>query len=164
MAIWSNLAGTVTGFIRLGLTGVRLKNDAGTLAVRNADDTADSAVTASKVNVSGDAIDINSDAAATAADWKYTLQRPATGMTADVTLTLPVDDGTADQVLKTDGAGILAWVSATAAAVGIAGENKYTASVNYTIAAGNNASSIGPITINSGVTVTVPSGSRWVIF
>lgn len=41
MAIWSNLAGTVTGFIRLGLTGVRLKNSAGELAVRNAGDTAD---------------------------------------------------------------------------------------------------------------------------
>ena len=40
MAIWSNLAGTVTGYIRLGLTGPRLKNSAGELAVRNAGDTA----------------------------------------------------------------------------------------------------------------------------
>lgn len=40
MAAWSNLAGTVTGFLRLGLTGVRLKNEAGALAVRNAGDTA----------------------------------------------------------------------------------------------------------------------------
>lgn len=30
---------------------------------------------------------------------------------SDYTLTLPVDDGTADQVLKTDGAGVLSWVS-----------------------------------------------------
>ena len=28
---------------------------------------------------------------------------------------------------------------------------------------GTNAVSTGPITINSGVTVTVPSGQRWVI-
>lgn len=44
MAIWSNLAGTVTGYIRLGLTGPRLKNSAGELAVRNAGDTADAKV------------------------------------------------------------------------------------------------------------------------
>lgn len=44
MAAWSNLAGTVLGYIRLGLTGVRLKNSAGELAVRNAGDTADAKI------------------------------------------------------------------------------------------------------------------------
>lgn len=44
MAAWSNLAGTVTGFLRLGLTGVRLKNSVGELAVRNTGDTADAKV------------------------------------------------------------------------------------------------------------------------
>lgn len=44
MAAWSNLAGTVTGFLRLGLSGVRLKNSAGELAVRNAGDTADAKI------------------------------------------------------------------------------------------------------------------------
>lgn len=44
MAIWSNLAGTVLGYIRLGLTGVRIKNSAGELAVRDAGDTADAKV------------------------------------------------------------------------------------------------------------------------
>ena len=38
-----------------------------------------------------------------------------------------------------------------------------TISANYTIGSGNNAVSAGPITINSGVTVTVPTGSRWVV-
>jgi hypothetical protein len=42
-------------------------------------------------------------------------------------------------------------------------ENAYVISANYTIGTGNNAMSAGPITINSGVTVTVPSGSRWVV-
>lgn len=42
-------------------------------------------------------------------------------------------------------------------------ENSNTISANYTIGTGNNAVSAGPITINSGVTVTVPSGSNWVI-
>lgn len=44
MAIWSNLAGSVLGYIRLGLAGPRLKDSAGELAVRNAGDTADAKV------------------------------------------------------------------------------------------------------------------------
>lgn len=168
MAAWSNLAGTVMGYIRLGLAGVRLKDSAGVLAVRNAGDTADAAVTASKINVSGDVVDINSDAAGSAADWKYTLQRPAAGMTAAVVLTLPVDDGAADQVLKTDGAGVLSWAAGGSGAAGGAGnpivyENDYVVSVSYTITTNKNASSTGPMTINAGITVTIPSGSRWVI-
>jgi hypothetical protein len=42
-------------------------------------------------------------------------------------------------------------------------ENSLTVTQNYTITAGKSASSVGDLTINSGVTVTVPSGSRWVI-
>jgi hypothetical protein len=41
--------------------------------------------------------------------------------------------------------------------------NSQTVAENYTIAATNNAMSSGPITINSGITVTVSSGSRWVV-
>jgi hypothetical protein len=42
-------------------------------------------------------------------------------------------------------------------------ENSATISVSSTINTGNNAISGGPVTINSGITVTVPSGSRWVV-
>lgn len=42
-------------------------------------------------------------------------------------------------------------------------ENGKTVTTNYTITAGSNAMSTGPVTVNSGVTVTIPSGSRWVI-
>jgi len=113
MSLFSDLLGTTKAFFKIGgNTGVRLKNSSGNLLVRNTGDSADSAVTMSKANVSGDVIDINSDAAGAAADWKYTIQRPAAGMTAAVTLTLPVDDGTASQVLATDGSGVLSWVSA----------------------------------------------------
>jgi hypothetical protein len=42
-------------------------------------------------------------------------------------------------------------------------ENNSIISANYTITSGNNAMSAGPITVNSGVTVTVPSGSRWTV-
>jgi Coiled stalk of trimeric autotransporter adhesin len=41
--------------------------------------------------------------------------------------------------------------------------NDQTVTVNYTIPTGKNASSAGPITINTGITVTVPDNSTWVI-
>jgi len=41
--------------------------------------------------------------------------------------------------------------------------NSATVSTSYTVASGNNAISVGPITIASGQTVTISSGSRWVI-
>ena len=42
-------------------------------------------------------------------------------------------------------------------------ENDQAVTTNYTITTNKNAMSTGPITINSGITVTVPSGSNWVI-
>lgn len=42
-------------------------------------------------------------------------------------------------------------------------QNDQTVTANYTIPSTKNAMSTGPITINSGVTVTVSSGARWVI-
>ena len=42
-------------------------------------------------------------------------------------------------------------------------ENNATISANYSITAGNNGMSSGPISVASGVTVTVPSGSSWAV-
>lgn len=42
-------------------------------------------------------------------------------------------------------------------------ENSKTVTADYTITSGKNAISAGPITVNSGVNVTVPSGSTWVV-
>jgi len=41
--------------------------------------------------------------------------------------------------------------------------NSATVSTSYSIPSGSNASSAGPIAVASGVTVTVPSGSTWVV-
>jgi hypothetical protein len=41
--------------------------------------------------------------------------------------------------------------------------NTMTVSANYTVASGDSAISVGPITVNSGVAVTISSGSRWVV-
>lgn len=42
-------------------------------------------------------------------------------------------------------------------------ENDQVVTTSYTIPTGKNAMTTGPVTINSGVSVTVPSGSRWVV-
>lgn len=145
MSMWSDLVGTVSGYVRLGLTGVRLKNSSGDLAIRNAGDSADAAVTTSKVNVSGDALDINSDAAGSGDDWKYTIQRPSSGMTAAVTLTLPVDDGSASQVLSTDGNGVLSWASA--------GTTSQCATVDTTTVAFGDSSPVSAFTLPANAVV-----------
>ena len=41
--------------------------------------------------------------------------------------------------------------------------NNMTVGTTFTIPTGYSASSVGPVVISSGVTITVPSGSRWVI-
>jgi hypothetical protein len=41
--------------------------------------------------------------------------------------------------------------------------NGQTVNVDYTIPTGFNASTVGPITIAEGITVTVPDNSNWVI-
>ena len=42
-------------------------------------------------------------------------------------------------------------------------EHAHTIAANYSITSGNNALTAGPITINSGVSVTVPTGSTWIV-
>ena len=42
-------------------------------------------------------------------------------------------------------------------------ENGQTVTANYTLSTNKNAVTAGPVTVNSGVTVTIPSGSSWVV-
>lgn len=60
------------------------------------------------------------------------------------------------------------WSSLGGGATGAGGDqvfnlNTVTVTTSYSLPSGKNAMSVGAITINSGVTVTVPSGQRWVI-
>lgn len=50
-----------------------------------------------------------------------------------------------------------------ASADGAVYENAQTISNNYTMTTNFNGESVGPINIGSGVVVTIPSGSRWVV-
>ena len=77
--------------------------------------------------------------------------------------------GSNGQVLTSDGTDI-SWGNASAGATGgnsnankIFWENENTVTHDYTIQNNHNAGSFGPITINSGVTVTVGSGEVWTI-
>ena len=74
--------------------------------------------------------------------------------------------GTAGQVLASNGTGVdPTWVAAPGPqAGGVIYENSLVISSNYTLTAGKNAMSVGPITISSGAAVTVPSGQRWIVF
>ena len=85
----------------------------------------------------------------------YTLQLPDT---------LPTQDGHA---LKSDLSGNLSWGTAGGASGGgtdqVFYEHDQTVTTNYSLGANKNAITAGPITINTGVTVTVPSTSNWVI-
>lgn len=131
------------------------------------------------------------------------------------TFTLPTTDGTANQVLKTDGSGTLSFVTPSAgSSITIANDtsttsnlyptfvsstsgtastlntgnakllykpstgelqstamvssngifvNANTIAANYTVDTGFNGLSAGPVTVNSGITVTVASGSVWTV-
>ena len=77
--------------------------------------------------------------------------------------------GTSGQVLTSGGAsGTIAWANAAAGATGggsdeWAYEHDNTITTSYTIGTGKNVISAGPLTVNAAATVTVPSGSFWVI-
>ena len=94
------------------------------------------------------------------------LKAPTT-ISSNVTLTLPATDTpVAGYALVSDGSGTLSWGAAGGAAGNgdqIFWENDQTITGNYTITNGKNAGSFGPITIQSGVTVTVGSGETWTV-
>ncbi len=91
------------------------------------------------------------------------LRSPAT-VSSNVTLTLPATDTpVAGYALVSDGSGTLSWGVAGGASQGVFWENNQTVTSNYTITNGKNAGSFGPITIQSGVTVTVGSGETWTV-
>jgi hypothetical protein len=79
--------------------------------------------------------------------------------------------GTNTHVLTADSSTAtgLKWAAAAAAgATGAGGdevfvENERVVTTNYTLSTGKSAMCVGPLTINTGVTVTIPSGERLVI-
>lgn len=67
-----------------------------------------------------------------------------------------------------EGYGQSGWSGIGGGATGAGGDevfilNSKTVTTSYSIPSTKNASSTGPLTVNSGVTITIPSGSRWVV-
>ena len=78
--------------------------------------------------------------------------------------------GTNGYVLTTDSSTAtgVKWAMGTAGATGggtdqVFYNNDQVVTTNYSIPSGKNSLTAGPVTINSGVTVTIPTGSVWVI-
>ena len=76
---------------------------------------------------------------------------------ANITGTLPAIDGSNLTGLQAGATG------GNSGANAVFWENQQTVTHDYSISANRNAGSFGPITINSGITVTVPSTSNWTI-
>ena len=90
------------------------------------------------------------------------IQSPAHASTASYTLTLPTTNGNANELLKTDGAGVLSWAvdSGGGPSLGtnhIIRTNALSISSPITFAGSENGVSYGPISVSALVTVTSPS-------
>jgi hypothetical protein len=95
------------------------------------------------------------------------------GSDASYTITLPSAAPTANgQSLTATTAGVASWSDPSAGATGgstdkIFWENGQTVTTDYTIGdsfgAAANAMTAGPVQVNNGVTVTIPSGEYWII-
>ena len=134
--------GTTTGIYQTliqGTTGVKLRNNGG------------SGGYADGLIVDG----ANSASTRVRAQYGTTTRLETTSSGVTVTGTL------AATAVTGDGSGLTNLPAA--AASGVFYENDTNVSSNYTITSGKNAMSAGPITIDSGVTVTVPSGSAWTV-
>jgi hypothetical protein len=79
----------------------------------------------------------------------------------DAPVSLPTQTGNADKQLTTNGSSA-SWTATNTTTKGLY-EHEHTIDADYSITSGNNAMSAGPITIDSGYSVTVPTGSTWVI-
>jgi len=103
----------------------------------------------------------------------YVSFRAPASVSSNITWTLPDEDAqVSGYALVSDASGTLSWAAAGAGAQGgssggnsdeIFWENDQTVTQSYTVSNGKNAGSFGPITIQSGVTVTVGAGETWTV-
>lgn len=99
MGVFLDLLGTLRSSLQLGINGPRLKNNGGAIEARNAADSAYAAIRATLHATYGDDFELNSGAAGSGSDWKYTFRRPSTGMTHALTIVYPSGDPSPGQAL-----------------------------------------------------------------
>ena len=182
---WTSMTADITGVTAgTGMTGGGTEGDVtlnvigGTGIDANADDIAiDSTVatltgTQTLTNKTITAVQLDIEAQGdlrlqdTTGGQYVALQAPGTVATS-YTLTFPGDDGANEEFLQTNVSGVLAWAVA-GGATGAGGdtvfyENGQSVTTSYSVTANSNAMSAGPVTLDSGVDVTLTGTSEWVI-
>lgn len=98
-----DLLGTIFTKFQVGIGGPQLKNSSGTLEVRNAGDSAYAQMRMILAAITGDSIVLNEQALAAGSSWKFTVSRPGSGMTHDLTMVLPSGDPSVGQALTVAG-------------------------------------------------------------
>jgi hypothetical protein len=76
--------------------------------------------------------------------------------------------GATDQYLKYSSSGTAVWADVAGGATGAGGdkvfmENELVVTTNYELSANKSALSVGPVTINTGISVTIPTGHTWIV-
>lgn len=152
---------TIAGILNVanGGTGANTSTGTGSVVLQNAPTITGNAVfSGANVNFSGNTVTM-SGSGAIKLPTGTTAQRPtpATGM-------LRFNANTT----AFEGYNGTAWGTVGGGATGAGGDqifylNGQSVTTTYSIPSGQNAMSTGPITIDSGVTVTIPSGSKWVV-
>jgi hypothetical protein len=90
-------------------------------------------------------------------DTNYALIKAPTALTSNYTLVLPGDDGAADNVLKTDGSGVLSWV---APALAISDRSSADSSTYYVTMADSTSGTEDTLSIASDRMSFVPNPGR----
>ena len=151
------IGNTPSGTYKLEVTGsISGTQLTSTIAIGTAPFVVTSTTPVTNLSIGGNAGTATSIAAGVAGSVPYQTAASTTAMTAASTV--------AGQVLTTVTAGgAPTWVSPVVSSANGFILNSKSIPSSYTIPTNYNASSAGPITVNSGVVVTVPSGSRWII-
>jgi len=113
----------------------------------------------------GGNLDVNGFSVVSTSNANINITPNGTGSVVLDGISYPQADGTANQVLKTNGSGVLSFTTLQGGNITTEGDyfsnyNAITANVTTTVAATVNAFLSGPITVNSGITWTIASGSE----
>jgi len=113
----------------------------------------------------GGDLDINGFSIVSTSNTNINITPNGTGSVVLDGLSYPQADGTANQVLKTNGSGVLSFTTLQGGNITTEGDyfsnyNTITANVTSTVAGTVNGFLCGPITVNSGFTWTIASGSE----
>ena len=98
---------------------------------------------------------LNLHTVATTGSYNDLANKPALGDA------LPAQTGNSGKYLTTSGT-TPSWATVETGGGPIA-QNATSISTNQVLASGSNGQSVGPISVNTGVTVTVGTGQRWII-